>query len=334
MPPRKLSDSEKIDIIALYRETGDTTSTLASRYNVSNSTISRLLKSRLPADEYEILVQQKRAAAGKGQPPLPRRTLESSEEVSQKRSESVDPSLSELQSAAQSQKATSDQSLGDGTNRSPSKGKPTSSPPKIVQTEIPLQVNPTASSSSEVDANLRTIDDDDDDDSYQAQVSTIEELLGEELLPEDQDDDDDDDDDDSDDDDNSEDEGKSSPDRRLFGGQPLNLAGNGKKSQSLIQIMPLSEAELPKICYVVIDKAAELITRPLNDFSELGKIPLAEKGAATLPIFENHRVARRFSKRSHRVIKVPDGSVLPKVGSYLQAKGITCLLIDGRVYSL
>ncbi len=267
MAPRKLLDSEKIDIIALYRETGDTTSTLASRYNVSNSTISRLLKSSLPADEYEILVQQKRAAA-KGQPPKPQPTQESAEE------------------------------------------------------EIPLQITPTASPESEVDATIEVIG----DDSYQAQVSTIEELLGEKLLLEDQDD--------EDDEDYSEDEEESSPDRRLFGRQSLNLASNGKKSQTLIQIMPLSEAELPKICYVVIDRAAELITRPLNDFSELGKIPAAENGSATLPIFENHRVARRFSKRSHRVIKVPDGSMLQKVSSYLQAKGITRLLIDDLVYSL
>ncbi|MBO1350058.1 MAG: transposase [Hormoscilla sp. GUM202] len=291
MAPRKLLDSEKIDIIALYRETGDTTSTLASRYNVSNSTISRLLKSSLPADEYEILVQQKRVAAGKGQSPKPQPTLESAEEVM---AQPVAPSLPESQSP----------------------------PSQIVQTEIPLQITPIASPESEVDATIGAID----DDSYQAQVSTIKELLGEELLLEDQDD--------EDDEDYSEDEEESSPDRRLFGRQSLNLASNGKKSQTLIQIMPLSEAELPKICYVVIDRAAELITRPMNDFSELGKIPASENGSATLPIFENHRVARRFSKRSHRVIKVPDGSMLQKVSSYLQAKGITRLLINDRVYSL
>ncbi|MBC6452546.1 MAG: transposase [Hormoscilla sp. SP5CHS1] len=294
MAPRKLLDSEKIDIIALYRETGDTTSTLASRYNVSNSTISRLLKSSLPADEYEILVQQKRAAAGKGQRPKPQPTLESAEEVMAQPEASVAPSLPESQSP----------------------------PSQIVQTEIPLQITPIASPESEVDATIGAID----DDSYQAQVSTIEELLGEELLLEHQDD--------EDDEDYSEDEEESSPDRRLFGRYSLNLASNGKKSQTLIQIMPLSEAELPKICYVIIDRAAELITRPLNDFSELGKIPAAENGSATLPIFENHRVARRFSKRSHRVIKVPDGSMLQKVSSYLQAKGITRLLINDRVYSL
>ena len=59
---RKLTESDKHEILKLYRETAETTSTLADRYGVSNSTISRLLKSTLPEDEYEYLVSLKRAA--------------------------------------------------------------------------------------------------------------------------------------------------------------------------------------------------------------------------------------------------------------------------------
>ncbi|MFM7368532.1 MAG: helix-turn-helix domain-containing protein, partial [Sphaerospermopsis kisseleviana] len=59
---RKLTDSDKQEILKLYRETAETTSTLAERYGVSNSTISRLLKSTLPEEDYEYLVSLKRAA--------------------------------------------------------------------------------------------------------------------------------------------------------------------------------------------------------------------------------------------------------------------------------
>ncbi|MFO0172847.1 MAG: helix-turn-helix domain-containing protein, partial [Aphanizomenon sp.] len=59
---RKLTDSDKQEILKLYRETAETTSTLAERYGVSNSTISRLLKGTLPEEEYEFLVSLKRAA--------------------------------------------------------------------------------------------------------------------------------------------------------------------------------------------------------------------------------------------------------------------------------
>ncbi|HAE06531.1 MAG TPA: transposase, partial [Richelia sp.] len=63
---RKLTDSDKQEILKLYRESAETTSTLAERYEVSNSTISRLLKSTLPEDEYEYLVSLKRAARTPG----------------------------------------------------------------------------------------------------------------------------------------------------------------------------------------------------------------------------------------------------------------------------
>ncbi len=46
----------------MYKHTGETTSTLAERYGVSNSTISRMLKSTLPEQEYEVLIASKRAA--------------------------------------------------------------------------------------------------------------------------------------------------------------------------------------------------------------------------------------------------------------------------------
>ncbi len=99
-------------------------------------------------------------------------------------------------------------------------------------------------------------------------------------------------------------------------------------------MLPLSEASLPKICYLVVDRSAELVARPLREFSDLGRIPVEEVQQKTLPIFDNHRVAKRFSNRSQRVIKVPDGQMLQKTCSHLKAKGITRLLIDGQVYSL
>ena len=101
-----------------------------------------------------------------------------------------------------------------------------------------------------------------------------------------------------------------------------------------IEILPLADASFPRTCYLVIDRSSELITRPLEDFADLGAIPEEEIQQRTLPVFDNHRVARRFSHRRERVIKVPDGRMLQKTSSYLEAKGITRLLIDGQVYSL
>jgi hypothetical protein len=45
-------------------------------------------------------------------------------------------------------------------------------------------------------------------------------------------------------------------------------------------------------------------------------------------------VARRFSRNKQRVIKVPDGDLIARTSPYLQAKGITRLLVDGQVFEL
>jgi transposase-like protein len=102
-----------------------------------------------------------------------------------------------------------------------------------------------------------------------------------------------------------------------------------------ISILPLTHASFPRSCYLVIDRSAELVARPLRDFGELGQIPEAEITEKTLPIFENHRVAKRFANpRTQRVIKLPDAKVLQKTSSHLSAKGITRLLMNGQVYAL
>lgn len=101
-----------------------------------------------------------------------------------------------------------------------------------------------------------------------------------------------------------------------------------------LEILPIAEADLARMLYLVIDRTADLITFPMQEFQDLGQVPLAEESLQTLPVFDNHRVARRFSKRNQRVIKVPDGRLLAKTAPWLEAKGITRCLLDGQVYSL
>jgi transposase-like protein len=111
-------------------------------------------------------------------------------------------------------------------------------------------------------------------------------------------------------------------------------SGSRISPETRVQVLPLAEAAIPRTCYLVIDRSAELITRPLKEFGDLGQIPPEEIQEKTLPVFDNHRVARRFSNRMQRVIKLPDGTLLQKTGAQLYAKGITRLLINGQVYSL
>lgn len=372
MAPQKLSDSDKQIILSLYRQSAETTTTLASRFGVSNTTIGRILKQALSEQEYDALVQQKRSGSMKQSLP----DLETADAV-----EVSPPDVAPL---------VSNRALPYAPKDSPSVEPPTAAPSPIIlprkrrrstaaelaaqdeetlearsetiapvsetaETVVPVQAVEVIAEPVEapvetvpVEALVETVqlplmafpvkkldrkvglpgsdvasDVASDDPARVAAQYRVEK--GELHKSEEFDDLDDDDLDDDDlDDGDLDDEDDQDGDLTVFQVQP----------QTIIRVLPLSEATIPKTFYLVVDRASELITRPLRDFAELGQIPVEEIQAKTLPVFDNHRVARRFSRQMQRVVKVPDGSVLQKVSSYLQAKGITRLLIDGQVYSI
>lgn len=337
MSPRKLSDSDKHDIINLYRQLPETTSTLASRYGVSSSTISRLLKSSLSEKEYDALIQQKRTtrAPSIGFETLPEEALP--EEALSKETLPEETLPEETLPEEASQPLAADIELSASTLASRRLRRRSSAVPTAMEEqaiEAPIQsldipAEPEETTREFIDeregldeAEASGVEEMLGSGPDQAEVNALEEMLGEDIS--DLDDDDDDDDVGEDDwDDDTADAGSQNQVETFI-----------RDSGASVQVLPLSEASLPKTCYLVVDRAAELIARPLKDFSDLGKIPAAEVQQKTLPIFDNHRVARRFSNRTQRVIKIPDGRMLQKTCSHLQAKGITRLLIDGQVYSL
>ncbi|TRV47501.1 MAG: transposase [Microcystis panniformis Mp_MB_F_20051200_S9] len=292
MSPRKLTDATKKEILKLYRETEATTSTLAERYGVSSSTVSRFLKNSFSGEEYEQLIQKKRLARnGRGleeeeaAADLPEKAIEVIS-VRAARIEAKDEQAFE-QPIASVQQLT----LLMDTSYPPEADNP-------EDTEINGDKPPENSDLSEFF------------------VEAIEEEEEEDELDEDWDEEEDEDED--------EEEGELAD----------SYLGPTIVKTAQLQILPLSAAAFPKTCYLVIDRAAELITRPLKDFAELGKVPPQEIQQRTLPIFESHRIARRFSKRKEKVIKVPDGRLIEKAHAQLEAKGITRLLMDGRIYAL
>jgi transposase-like protein len=317
MSPRKLSDTDKQEIISLYKQTDETTSTLATRYGVSSSTISRFLKTNLSETEYEELIQQKRLA----RTPHREQTAES-KVVEQQLELSIAQPSETLDSEEQSDSVT--RRRRKGTSEPVQKIEKIKKLPRketaieedkqelieVKEKIEPIEPIPTPSEISVAEA----------EELKRVEAFTLEEMLGEDIS----DLDDLDDEDDLEDDDEDEDW---DVDR-----EPT-LSRTRTKNVNL-KVLPLSKASLPKTCYLVIDRTAELIVLPMKDFAALGSIPEDEVRQKTLPVFDNHRVARRFSHRSQRVIKVPDSQMLQKTSSHLQAKGITRLLLDGQIYSL
>ncbi|NER00477.1 MAG: helix-turn-helix domain-containing protein [Cyanothece sp. SIO2G6] len=349
----KLTDSDKNTIVELYQHPDESTATLASRYGVSSSTISRILKQVLSEQQYKEIVKQKKGGGSKPQtkgsgvsvskPSIPEPSIPEqqtklvgiSNDVPSKRVKPKDTqSVKSVISKSSSQlEEPSEPSLAsnqsDVAEQEPNGVAPkptpveqadnlqlsladTAPPPPILKKNRPKpsvpQDNLTDDWGDEIPANLLDMEDLDDEELDDEDLDDLEGDL------------DDDDDNSSDGDDFSDlDEGD-----LAF---PLNA--------DMLSVLPFSEAKLPRTCYLIIDRAAELITRPLKAFSDLGEVPAADVDELTLPIFDNHRVAKRFvNRRTQRIVKVPDAQVLRKTSSYLMDKGITRLLLGGQVYAL
>ena len=307
MSPRKLTNSNKQEILDLYRSSPETTSTLADRYGVSSSTISRFLKSNLTELEYEELIQQKRLG----------RTSSRSDD--DKIVEQVALPISKMDVAPSPKKekpkpviaVQQEEFEEEEVEEVKEKPKPVIA---VQQEEFEEEVEEVKEKPKPIIAVQQEEFEDEEDEVEEVDVATLEEMLGEDLADLDEDEEVIE----GSDEDNWQDEFEVKP----------------RQSKSNLQVLPLSEASFPRICYLVIDRMADLITRPLKEFADLGIIPDSEIGQKTLPVFDNQRVARRFSNRSQRVIKVPDGQMLGTTRSHLASKGITRLLIDGKVYSL
>jgi transposase-like protein len=328
MTPTKLSDSDKRELLRLYRQSDENTITLAKRYGVSSSTVRRIIQGALSETEYEFLVQQKQKRSSDRTISVSEGTEANAESATASESAPVDTPLSESVPIAQS----APNSRPTIRKRSVSAAQP------VAELEIPEALQSDFDVSGLPDAQAGNLA---AHRSHRAVVTgELQAMLGGEDFS-DFDEDEDDDEDDRDDDDFDEDleDEDSLFEGSLLGsmsGESIVFEGfaNELRATGQIQVLPLSEASLPKICYLVVDRAAELITRPLKAFGELGQIPAAEIREKTLPVFDNHRVARRFATRHQRVFKIPDGRLLQKAAPYLLAKGITRLLIDGQVYSV
>jgi len=97
---------------------------------------------------------------------------------------------------------------------------------------------------------------------------------------------------------------------------------------------PLAPGVLPDSVYMLVDKVVELDPRPLSDFPEVGALDPADQERQALGLFATPRTAKRQCGRNQRVIRVPDTSVFTQTTSYLLARGITRLVLEGTLISL
>jgi hypothetical protein len=294
MARSKLSEQEQQQIVSAYRGSAATAVELAEQFQVSITTITRVLKENIAADEYQRLIHLKRSAARRkdmGEKAVVGGIPAPEQQILPLEPELPSPSpLPEPPAEPNANEEGEDNTAG------------TESLPELPPEELPLaaelqeDVEDVGEEDEEETGEDRDLEDEDEDDSDY--------LLEDEDGPEE---------------------------------DPLT------DPSYQIQVLPLEELTLPETCYVVVDRYQELTTRPLKEFFGSGSLPIeGMDNANTLPIFDSHKVARRFSEMSrrgsntyppYRVIQFP-GYILEIVRTQLQKKGITHLLMDGQIYSL
>ena len=236
MAPRRLSDSEKQDLVGRYKA-GESTAALAEAFGCSANTVSRTVKSLLPADAYAALKASRLKGSAVASPPA----------------EPVPPAA-----AAEAEPLTDDDSS--------------------------LALDDADDFGEDPEEEIA-----EDDDTGSADTFT-------ELVP---------------------------------------LLGVGDLSdRPFNQAQPFSVDLLPDSAYMLVDKVVELDARPLKEFPELGFLDDAEQERQGLCLFASPRAAKRQCGRSQRVIKVPDTTVFERTSSYLLARGITRLVLDGTLIAL
>lgn len=331
MAPSKLSDTDKQAITELYCQPGETTSTLADKFGVSTSTVSRVLKQQLSPEDYERLTQWKRSGergaldlsfhTGRSDRAQTSASPPPQDFVSKGADIDID---AETDADAEAETESFREPDPSASRRTRKRSTPRSNvtPSRGSDDQLPLQLDAPEAELSSLEPGTLAAD---------LEAETAEITEGD--IAADWDDDDLDDADEYEDDDEYEDE-EEEDDLEEWDGESEADDTPVPVRQEHLEILPFDRLDLQKACYLVVDRLSELITCPLKEFSELGIIPEEEEQARTLPVFDNHRVARRFSRRNQRIIKIPNGAMLTKTQHYLQAKGITRLLFDGQVYSL
>ena len=111
----------------------------------------------------------------------------------------------------------------------------------------------------------------------------------------------------------------------------LDIDKNPQKDLSSISI---SEVDLPKIVYIVVDKNTELEPKLLKEYSEWSFLSEKDLNRKTIEIFFDLKIAKRSCSKEQKVIKVPDSNVFKITAPLLIAQGISRIVSSQLLIAL
>ncbi len=367
MAATRLSDSQKQELVARFRA-GEASGALAEAFGCSANTVSRVVRTALPPQEYEALKQQRGRSAGQVAAIGGGLNLDSPlvAPVSglDKPATSLNPAAAATASSGGSQPTWPEPSI-------PEPPEPPAVEPSIAPGSLASGASEPGGSPNEppfgawVSQQLVGADQPGDPGLHPQRAGFVAEAApGTALDPgsidanspaEDHEEDQghaalaiDDADDFADEagDEDSDDEGDGSDDADSFGGAYGGpIPGDGQtfvvlplgqtiEDRPSLSVKPLEPSALPASVYMLVDKTVELDIKPLKDLPDLGPLPDGEGERHALVVYANPRQAKRYCGRNQRVIKVPDSGMLARTAPYLLSQGVTRLVVEGALYSL
>ena len=114
---------------------------------------------------------------------------------------------------------------------------------------------------------------------------------------------------------------------------PLDCQISNEMQRDLSSV-PISEVELPKIVYMIVDHKIELETKILNDYPEWQFLSSSELKRKTIQIYFDLKIAKRFCNKEQKVIKVPNTNVFRIVSPILISRGISRIVSSEKLIAL
>ena len=114
---------------------------------------------------------------------------------------------------------------------------------------------------------------------------------------------------------------------------PLNLEIDSKPQKDLSSVS-ISEVDLPKVVYMIVDKQIELKTKLLKEYVEWDFLSEEDLNRNTIEIFFDLKAAKRSIKKEQRVIKVPNSDVFNIAAPILRSRGITRIVSSDVLIAL
>ena len=105
-------------------------------------------------------------------------------------------------------------------------------------------------------------------------------------------------------------------------------------SQKDFSSIPISDIDLPKTVFMIVDIKVELEIKYLKDYPKWNFLSQDELERKTIEIFNDIKVAKGFCGKEQKVIKVPNTSVFKIVAPMLRSRGISRIVSADQLIAL